>query len=462
MKKAIIYSIAALATMMAACTSDETSTQQTAPKGEGIPFSATITTGSLTRALTEATDGKTIDAAWADGEQVALIYGDQVDVMDVTKNDDGTATIGGNLTTTPNDGSAVTVVYPASAVDATTKAVKADLLTAQDGLLATIASKLDLRQSSGATFKVAAQHASLNGTVALATQLAIVKFSLQNAKGEAIKAKSFVIKDGAETPNVITTVTPSEDASDLYVAMRPASAATFNFAAAVGTDAYTYTKTGVTLAAATYYQSPLKMTFTKRSGEISFSKSADSQTWSATAADNTYQLAATVTGDGTVTYSVNDDNTCGATIDASTGVVTFLTAGSVTVSATVADSETYTYATKTVTYTLTVNKAAGSISFEAETVTKKNSDSAFMSDLTIVGDGTVSFSSDNISVATVNSASGEVTIVGPGTATITATVADGTNYTYSPNHAEYTLTVKSTNSVGPSGGYGEGGDPINN
>ncbi len=462
MKKAIIYSIAALATMMAACTSDETSTQQTAPKGEGIPFSATITTGSLTRALTEATDGKTIDAAWADGEQVALIYGDQVDVMDVTKNDDGTATIGGNLTTTPDDGSAVTVVYPASAVDATTKAVKADLLTAQDGLLATIASKLDLRQSSGATFKVAAQHASLNGTVALATQLAIVKFSLQNAKGEAIKAKSFVIKDGAETPNVITTVTPSEDASDLYVAMRPASAATFNFAAAVGTDAYTYTKTGVTLAAATYYQSPLKMTFTKRSGEISFSKSADSQTWSATAADNTYQLAATVTGDGTVTYSVNDDNTCGATIDASTGVVTFLTAGSVTVSATVADSETYTYATKTVTYTLTVNKAAGSISFEAETVTKKNSDSAFMSDLTIVGDGTVSFSSDNISVATVNSASGEVTIVGPGTATITATVADGTNYTYSPNHAEYTLTVKSTNSVGPSGGYGEGGDPINN
>ena len=131
MKKAIIYSIAAVATMMAACTSDETSTQQTAPKGEGIPFSATITTGSLTRALTEATDGKAIDAAWADGEQVALIYGDQVDVMDVTKNDDGTATIGGNLTTTPDDGSEVTVVYPASAVDATTKAVKADLLTAQ-------------------------------------------------------------------------------------------------------------------------------------------------------------------------------------------------------------------------------------------------------------------------------------------------------------------------------------------
>ena len=461
MKKAIIYSIAAVATMMAACTSDETSTQQTAPKGEGIPFSATITTGSLTRALTEATDGKTIDAAWADGEQVALIYGDQVDVMDVTKNDDGTATIGGNLTTTPDDGSAVTVVYPASAVDATTKAVKADLLTAQDGLLATIASKLDLRQSSGATFKVAAQHASLNGTVALATQLAIVKFSLQNAKGEAIKAKSFVIKDGAETPNVITTVTPADDASDLYVAMQPASAATFNFAAAVGTDAYTYTKTGVTLAAATYYQSPLKMTFTKRSGEISFSKSADSQTWSATAADNTYQLAATVTGDGTVTYSVNDDNTCGATIDAATGVVTFLTAGTVTVSATVADSETYTYATKTVTYTLTVNKAAGTISFAASEVSKKIDEAKFTNTLTNTGDGSVSYASDKESVAKIDASTGEVTIMGEGTATITATVTDGTNYTYATKSVTYTLTVsKNSVVIGPSGGYGDGDDPI--
>lgn len=458
MKKAIIYSIAAVATMMAACTSDETSTQQTAPKGEGIPFSATITTGSLTRALTEATDGKTIDAAWADGEQVALIYGDQVDVMDVTKNDDGTATIGGNLTTTPDDGSAVTVVYPASAVDATTKAVKADLLTAQDGLLATIASKLDLRQSSGATFKVAAQHASLNGTVALATQLAIVKFSLQDAKGEAVSATSLVITDGNDG---MTTVTPSAATSDFYVAMRPSIDLYYYFTAIVGTDSYTYTKTGVTLAKGTYYQSPLKMTFTKRSGEISFSKSADSQTWSATAADNTYQLAATVTGDGTVTYSVNDDNTCGATIDAATGVVTFLTAGSVTVSATVADSETYTYATKTVTYTLTVNKAAGTISFAASEVSKKIDEAKFTNTLTNTGDGSVSYASDKESVAKIDASTGEVTIMGEGTATITATVTDGTNYTYATKSVTYTLTVsKNSVVIGPSGGYGDGDDPI--
>ena len=173
-------------------------------------------------------------------------------------------------------------------------------------------------------------------------------------------------------------------------------------------------------------------------------------------------MAATVTGDGTVTYSVNDDNTCGATIDASTGVVTFLTAGSVTITATVADSETYTYATNTASYTLTVNKAAGSISYTTTSVEKKYGDTAFTNELTIEGDGTVSYESSDTKVAEVDPSTGEVTIKGTGSVTITATVADGTNYTYSPNHAEYTLTVKSPNSVGPSGGYGEGGDPINN
>ena len=74
---------------------------------------------------------------------------------------------------------------------------------------------------------------------------------------------------------------------------------------------------------------------------------------------------------------------------------------------------------------------------------------------------TVTYSSDNINVATV-AADGMVTFIGTGTATITATVTSSTNYSYSPNFAQYTLTIKSSNSVGPSGGYEDGGNPINN
>ena len=155
MKKAIIYSIAALAMMMAACTSDETSTPRDADRQQGIPFSATITTGAPTRALTENASG-TIDAAWATGEKVALIYGDKVDVMEVTKNDDGTATISGTLTGSPTEGSAVTVIYPASAVDATTKAVSITNNTPVDisAQLERIATQLQVKSVDGKTENV--------------------------------------------------------------------------------------------------------------------------------------------------------------------------------------------------------------------------------------------------------------------------------------------------------------------
>jgi len=437
--KAKIIMIAALATMMVACTSDETLTQQTAPKGEGMPFSAIITMGSQTRAITENTTEKTLETAFADGEEVALIHNGIVEVMSVTKNTDGSATISGTITGNPADNDDVTVVYPASAVDATTKAVKADLLKEQDGTLATIAKDLDLCQSSDAKLSVAAGHVSLNGTVTLYNQLAIVKFSLQDAKGEAISATSLVITDGNDG---MTTVTPSAATSDFYVAMRPSIDLYYYFTAIVGTDSYTYTKTGVTLAKGTYYQSPLKMTFTKRDADIAFANEAVSQTWSATATENTYAQTASNTGTGTVTYSVNNDNTCGATIDPATGVVTFTQAGSVTVTATAADDDTYTYAASA-SYTLTVNKAAGSISYTTTSVEKKYGDTAFTNELTIEGDGTVSYESSDTKVAEVDPSTGEVTIKGTGSVTITATVADGTNYTYATKTAQYTLTVNS-------------------
>jgi hypothetical protein len=451
MNKTIIFSIAAMAIMMAACTSEEATSLQPASDGEGIPFSAIITTGSQTRAITENTTDKTLETAFADGEKVALIHNGIVEEMTVTQNTDGTATISGTILGSPADGDDVTIIYPASAVDATTKAVKTDLLAAQDGTLATIATDLDLCQSSGAKLSVNAGHASLNGIVVLANQLAIVKFTLTDGTN-AINATEFTIKDGSD--NVITTVTSSPAASEFYVAMAPASAAEFHFEASDGDFTYTYEKSGVTLATATYYQSPITMTSTKYAGTIEFSKETDSQTWSATAAENTYQLAATVTGDGTVTYSVNADNTCGASINASTGALTFLTAGTVTVTATAADSETYTYATNTATYTLTINKAEGTISFAKDSESKLTTDAPFTITLTNTGDGSVSYSSDKTSVADVDASTGEVTIKGAGTATITATVTDGTNYTYATKSVAYSLTVTLPTTGGSIEDYG--------
>jgi hypothetical protein len=99
-----------------------------------------------------------------------------------------------------------------------------------------------------------------------------------------------------------------------------------------------------------------------------------------------------------------------------------------------------TYFGQFATQTFVINKAAGNISFASDTVNKTTVDSPFTNELTKIGDGIVTYKSSKTDVATVND-EGLVTIVAAGTTTITATVADGTNYTYASNTATYTLTI---------------------
>ena len=97
--------------------------------------------------------------------------------------------------------------------------------------------------------------------------------------------------------------------------------------------------------------------------------------------------------------------------------------------------------------TVTIKKAAGAISFEAESVKKAKGDAAFTNPLTNTGDGVVSYNTSDSRIARVNATTGEVTIgKSEGTATITATVKDGPNYDYEVKTATYTVVV------------GEGGD----
>ena len=142
MKKSI-QSLLMAVLMMCACTSEDLTQPQT-PSSKGIPFTATISGKAATRAIKENTTDGILETSWAKGEKVALMHGSIVDVMEVTEvGSDGSATISGTITGSPKDGDEVQVVYPASAVDPTTKEVKADLLASQDGTLATIASDLD-------------------------------------------------------------------------------------------------------------------------------------------------------------------------------------------------------------------------------------------------------------------------------------------------------------------------------
>ena len=99
------------------------------------------------------------------------------------------------------------------------------------------------------------------------------------------------------------------------------------------------------------------------------------------------------------------------------------------------------YTTVTGSATVTISKAAGSISYATASIEKLTTDAAFTNALTKTGDGKVTYSSDKESVAKVNTTTGEVTIMGKGEATITATVEDGDNYTYATKTASYKIKV---------------------
>ena len=444
MKIRYLFSLVALAIIMAACSSDENTQESTGRNGQKMPFTATISVGdATTRSLTEATDGSAITTSWKKDEQVALIHNGQIDVMTVTEVNEETkaATIQGDITSATN-GETVTVVYPASAVDQDTKAVKADLLKSQDGSLATISEKLDYRTAT-TTLAVSEGGSTFGAAVTLALQHALWKLSLTDGTN-AISASKLVVKDGGD--NVLTTVTLAPATSSLYIAMAPANSTDMKFEATVGEDVYTYSKTGITFKAGKYYQSTMAMNAPEPE-KMTVNATGYKGTYDAQAHGITVTVTEPATG-ATIKYGEKE-----GTYDKDESP-TYTDAGKHTVYYQVTKDK---YETVTGSADVEITQAAATISFKEATITKTYGDAAFTNTLTNTGDGAVKYSTTATNV-TVNESTGEVTIIDAGEATIKATVTDGTNYTYATKEASYKLTVTGL-SVDDPDDYGKGGDP---
>ena len=268
MKK--IFTMAALAFLMTACSNDidEPQAQQQPANSDGmITITAKLAPKSEagTRAVAPGTDsnGKDIiKVKWAVDEHLAILYevnstkyeaDARISYVDANT---GIATITFSVVEGTADNTACTIVYPKSAAKEDHSGVKdaATLLATQDG---TLNANLDVRVGAGT---IIATTPNLIVTTQPAAQFAIVKFSLTDGAND-IAATQFVIKDGSD--NVLTTVTPFPASSELYVAMAPATASTFRFEATTSTSFYTYAKLSATLAAGTYYHSPLALTITR-------------------------------------------------------------------------------------------------------------------------------------------------------------------------------------------------------
>lgn len=90
--------------------------------------------------------------------------------------------------------------------------------------------------------------------------------------------------------------------------------------------------------------------------------------------------------------------------------------------------------------TFLIRQATGSLSYPAATKSVEYTKGEKVDHkLTIVGDGSMAYTSSNETVASINPVTGEVTIGAVGTATITATMASDKNYTGAT--ASYKLTV---------------------
>ena len=130
-----------------------------------------------------------------------------------------------------------------------------------------------------------------------------------------------------------------------------------------------------------------------------------------------------------------------ATVDAATGEVTLVAAGTTTIKA--ATEATETYKAGEASYTLVVvdpnAKKPANLAFANATVTVDLSEVVPANELTKDTDAAIVYTSSNVEVATVDAATGEVTLVAAGTTTIKA--ATEATETYEAGEATYTLTV---------------------
>ena len=172
--------------------------------------------------------------------------------------------------------------------------------------------------------------------------------------------------------------------------------------------------------------------------ELSFSSATATATYgdaavNAPALNNPHQLPLVWTSSNKKVAKVN-----------ASGKITIVGAGQAIISASFAGNEEYK--AKAASFTLTVNKATASVTFASKTANAKIGEGYASQTATTIPSGLpLTYSSSNTGVATVDASSGTVTLLSPGSTTITATFAGNDNYTAAQD--SYELSVAKADAV---------------
>ena len=264
-----LFSMAALALAMAACSNEDSALENAAPAQQqgAMKFTATLAapgSGATTRTVytevTEGDDAGKINVAWKAGDEIYLLD-DESGATTATVGTpaaDGSAAISGTIT--GSDGDNVSAYYPASAItDFDAFFAK---YNAQEGTLDYIQNNLDLRMGEG-TLSVNGGVATLADNLEMQSMIVIWKLTLQNSSSQPLAAtKVTVYLDGGD----IASTTDISGTSTVYLALPLLGDGDGSFSdipliimATVGDDTYKYEKESVSIARGKYYQSTVKM-----------------------------------------------------------------------------------------------------------------------------------------------------------------------------------------------------------
>ncbi len=281
-----------------------------------------------------------------------------------------------------------------------------------------------------------ANHENAEGgqvVVAIAKADATVTFASKTASGkmgEAFTAPKVTTSPAdltlayASSNTKVATVDGSTGAVTLVAAGETTITASF-----AGNDNYNAANDSYTLTVA-------------KADAVSSDLSFASETATATYGDATV-TSPELTNPHQLPLTWNSSNKGVATVNAS-GVVTIVGAGETVISAAFAGNDTY--GANTISYTLTVNKAAASVAFASKTASGKMGETFTAPKVTTSpADLTLAYTSSNTKVATVDPSTGAVTLVSAGETTITASFAGNDNYNAAND--SYTLTVAKADAV---------------
>lgn len=213
----------------------------------GYTLSLTAYKGAPTKALTEATDGKTIQSTWETSD-VVQVYKENTLLGELNPATGGSASaeLTGVLNTAPSEGDELTLTF------------RSRNYASQTGTLEYIANNCDYATAT-VTVTVVSGNAITTTPASFESQQAIVKFTLKKTGGAELAATQFLFNDGSIT----YTVTPSPAASTLstlYVAIPAFGDKTITLSAQAEDGYYAFTQPGVSFENGKYYRVTVSLT----------------------------------------------------------------------------------------------------------------------------------------------------------------------------------------------------------